>query len=497
MFGPTKIIWYVLYYMDQTLVSILTEIENGQSLFLLGPGGTGKSFIIRHIAAILASKGKKVACTAATGIAAINLSVPEAHIAGSTIHSWAGVGLADQPPLKLVARITHDERARKRWLETDVLFLDEISMVGAILMDKLDYVGRSIRRTPNKPFGGIQLICSGDFLQLPPVKEKWAFQSMVWINDLGSSLIHYLLDEPKRYEDRDWFDMLLRIRKGHQTKEDIKFLRTRQIAYDAWLKTITKDALIVKPTVLNSRRMDVDFENDQELEKLSGSLRDFVAVDDFKPRNNHARVEHYMKQLDDAIPKYIHLKVGAQVMLKANLDISEGLANGSRGVVIGMFDTGVQVKWRNNKTTMVASHTWIQEDKDGKAVRNQIPLILAWSLTIHKCQGCTLDYAICNLGPSIFCPGQAYVALSRVRSSDGLFLSEFYPSSIKADQDALEYTENVEKAQSDVFDFSPKSDSDHGSEVDFSPKSDSDHGSEVETSESDNETKYVLNFIDC
>ena len=202
--------------------------------------------------------------------------------------------------------------------------------------------------------------------------------------------------------------------------------------------------MIVKPTVLNSRRIDVDFENDQELEKLGGPTKDFAAFDEFQPRNSHARAEHYFKQLDDAIPKYIYLKVGAQVMLKANLDIPGGLANGSRGVVTEILDAGVKVKWNNGKTTLVAKHTWLQEDKDGKAMRSQIPLILAWSLTIHKVQGCTLDLAVCNLGPSIFCPGQAYVALSRVRSLSGLYLSELYPSVINADQDALAYVESIE-----------------------------------------------------
>jgi ATP-dependent DNA helicase PIF1 len=454
---------------------ILQQIENNQNILLHGPGGVGKSFILRSIASSLSKKGKKVACTAATGIAAINLSVPEVFIAGCTIHSWAGVGLADQPPTRLVARVNHDERSRKRWLDTDLLIIDEISMIGADLLDKLDFVGRSIRRVSQIPFGGIQLVFSGDFLQLPPVKDKWAFQSTSW-KELESILTPSILEEPQRYSDVSWFEMLLRFRKGSHTKEDIKVLRARQTAYDEWKKNIAANprALVIKPTVLNSKRVDVDFENDQELEKLSGPTKDFAAIDEFQPRNSHARAEHYFKQLDDAIPKYIYLKVGAQVMLKANLDIAAGLANGSRGIVVELLEVGVKVKWRDGKTTLVARHVWLQEDKDARAIRNQIPLILAWSSTIHRMQGCTLDYAIANIGPSIFSPGQAYVALSRVKTLEGLLLSEFYPGSIKADEDALEFVERIESTSKIE-------------EPDVS----------IQDEKSDEDTIYVLNFIDA
>lgn len=433
---------------DPNITYIVIGVENGQSFLLHGPGGTGKSYMLRSIASELVRNGKKVACTAATGVAAVNLSVPEVLLSGSTIHSWAGIGLADGSVNKLIAKVTHDERARKRWTETDLLIIDEISMTGAELFDKLDMIGRKIRRVPDKPFGGIQLILSGDFLQLPPVNDKWAFQSTAWA-ELEANLVNMILEEPKRYEDVAWFDMLLRLRKGRHTKDDIKVLRTKQVAYEEWLKSVeTKKAtLFVKPTVLNSKRVDVDLENDQELEKLGGPTKDFIAYDEFQPRNSHARAEHYMKKLDDAIPKYIYLKVGAQVMLKANLDIEGGLANGSRGVVVEIMETGVKVKWNNGKTTLVSKFTWMQEDRDGKAARSQIPLILAWSLTIHKVQGCTLDSVVCNLGPSIFCDGQAYVALSRVRSLSGLYLSEFYPPIIKTNKEALEFVETIENIQ--------------------------------------------------
>lgn len=426
---------------------IVKALDNGQSVLLHGPGGTGKSFLLRELASHFTDKGRIVYCTATTGIAAINLSIPSKLIAGSTLHSWAGIGKGDDPPQKLVAKVNHNDAARKRWMETDILILDEVSMLGAELLDKLDFVGRSIRREKSLPFGGLQFIFSGDFLQLPPVNAKWAFESFVW-KELAETFCPFILETPKRYDDIEWFHRLLRFRKAEHTKEDIKFLHSRVSAYDAWLKSpASKDISSVKPTMLHSKKVDVEFQNDRELKKLPGTPKDFIATDNFLKYNNHARFDDYIKPLDDDIPRCISLNIGAQVMLKVNLDIKGGLANGSRGVVtelLGSDEGGVRVKWLNGKTTVVSVHTWIQEDKDGKATRTQMPLILAWSYTIHKSQGCTLDYAICDLGPSCWLEGMAYVALSRVRSSEGLLLVEFYPPVIKVHPSALEYVQKIE-----------------------------------------------------
>lgn len=432
---------------DASLEDIILAAENGQNILLHGPGGTGKSTIIKALASHFTRQGKVVRVTATTGIAAINLSVPALGIAGSTLHAWAGVGLGDAPPEKLAARVRHDERSRKRWLDTDILIIDEVSMLGATFFDKLDFVGRNIRKTPDKPFGGLQIIFSGDFLQLPPVNDKWAFQSMVW-KDLD--LTPSILETSKRYKgDDEWFNLLLRVRRHQHTPQDIKFLQTRAKAYQDYLESPeSKDDKAVKPTMLYSRKIDVEYQNDVELQKLPGAAVPFPSYDHFDALNRHAKADHYMKPLDDAIPNMIQLKPGAQVMLKANLDIKAGLANGSRGVILKITGKGpegsVDVKWVNGSVTTVTAHTWIQEDKDGKASRTQIPLILAWSLTIHKCQGSTLDFAICDLGPSVFIEGQAYVALSRVTSSKGLFLLEFYPPSLKTSEDALEYVDSLE-----------------------------------------------------
>ncbi len=439
---------------ENTIKRLFLAVENKQNILLHGLGGCGKTKCLKDIASHFILKGSVVACTATTGIAAVGLSVPEKRISGSTLHSWAGVKLGDKPPQRLVAEVNNNDPAKKRWLDTDILIIDEVSMLSAEFIDKLDYVGRSVRRTPDSPFGGLQIIFSGDFLQLPPVKAKWVFESIVWkematATENTSALQSFILEEPKRYNDLDWFHKLMRFRKAQHTPEDVKFLHSRVKAYETWLASpAAKDLTSVKPTMLYSKNVDVEFQNETELRKLPSFPIEFLAVDTFTKYNGYAKRDDYIRPLEDAIPTCISLNVGAQVMLKANLDIKAGLANGSRGVIsaiLGSLEAGVQVKWLNGKTTTVTMHTWLREDKDGKASRTQIPLILAWAYSIHKAQGCTLDYAICDLGPSIWLPGQAYVALSRVRSSAGLFLIEFYPPGIKAEPLALAYVEKIEK----------------------------------------------------
>lgn len=431
--------------MNDTSEKILISVKNKDNVLIHCPGGTGKTHLLKIIAKECLKNKRKVACVAPTGVAALGLSFEHEgnNISGSTIHSWSGIGLGDASAEKLLEKVLKWPGSRAKWMTADILIIDEISMMGANLFDKLDYIGRRVRRI-SKPFGGIQLILGGDFLQLPPVNEKWAFKSSVW-QEL--ELKSFSLNEPQRYPDVDWFHLLLRVRKAEHTNEDISFLKTRVDAYEKWKEETTSSSeTLIKPTVLYSRKADVDLENDIELNKLPSSKEViFKAVDVFESINSHAKKEYYMKTLDDAIPKVITLRIGSQVMLKANLDQEEGYVNGSRGVVIDLTQNSAKIKWFSGQITDVAPHLWVQEDKDGKMSRSQIPLILAWALTVHKCQGSTLDYAICNLGPSVFCPGQAYVALSRVRSSQGLLLEEFYPKVIQTDQDALNFTKKIEK----------------------------------------------------
>jgi len=186
--------------------------------------------------------------------------------------------------------------------------------------------------------------------------------------------------------------------------------------------------------------------NDKELEKLPGTTYDFNSIDSLKQYTKNFKKDYYIRQLEDAAPQQVSLKVGAQVMLKCNMSVEQGLVNGSRGVITEIdFETEIiTVKFLRGRTAPIERHEWEFEDKEGKGIRSQIPLILAWACTIHKLQGCTLDFCVLDLGHTIFACGQAYVGLSRVRSLKGLFLSSFESSSIMTSKTALQYSRELQ-----------------------------------------------------
>lgn len=429
--------------------TITQSVSLGKNVILHGSGGTGKSYSLKAIASDLQSKGMRVFCTATTGIAAVNLGAGS-HLQTRTLHSWSGIGLGKEDKDKLLAKVASKSRNRKRWQKTDVLIIDEISMLGASLFDKLNYIGKKIRRCDFLPFGGMQLIVSGDFLQLPPINDKWVFESDAW-KECDFQWTPFLT--PVRYDDDEWFHILLRIRSGQITPSDYSKLEERVKAYDDLQKEHrTKRRRIegeqqIQPTVLYSKKMDVSNFNASKLDKLPGECFMYFAEDEYKQKESiSTRTQsYYEKMLDDAIPSMLQFKPGSQVMLKTNLDIQNGLANGSRGVVLECFEDAVMVKFRNDQKIRVSKQVWEWEDDNMLATRSQIPLIMAWGLTIHSCQGCTLDYAVCDLGTSVFENAQAYVALSRVRSLEGLLISSLYKRSFLVNKKALQFVNKCDK----------------------------------------------------
>ncbi len=433
-----------IFYLSKMETEIAKRILEGENIFLTGPGGTGKSYTIRLLYKKLRSLGKKVYCTATTGIAALNLSGPG--IKTRTIHSWAGIGKGDATALKLIEKIKSHYEHKRRWEEIQVLIIDEVSMLGATLFKKLDLIARVVRGRRDEPFGGIRLVMSGDFLQLPPVKDGWLFETKEWA-DLKLKCIPFT--EPKRYDDLEYFQSLLRLRRGVHTEADIAMLQERVTAYDEYLlKQMNATTLEVKPTLLYSTNRDVEAYNLEQLHALPDQARTYKAEDHFKPLRPRVGKEKYELMLDDAIKKSLVFKIGAQVMLRTNLDVDEGLVNGSRGVITGMGIDFVDVKFRGSDApTRIAQHTWTIEDDDMEASRTQMPLILAWASTIHKSQGCTIDFAVCDIGSSVFAEGQAYVALSRVRSRNGLFLSDLHPPAILTSKEATRYVNSIESSE--------------------------------------------------
>jgi ATP-dependent DNA helicase PIF1 len=434
---------------DLLLNKILEKIDEGRNILLHGPGGTGKTYILKKIYHSL-KKIYNIKGTATTGIAAVNMS--DEYFRATTIHSWAGVKLAREKKEKLLSKVQCDSRAVKRWKSIDILMIDEVSMLGQNFFEKLDYIAKRLRRSlKNKadlPFGGIQLIMCGDFLQLPPVKDNFVFEGQEW-KDLN--LYPIIFSKPKRFDDLKYFNFLSRLRIGTLSEEDLKLIKIRYRSYKklmAYIENAKNTKKVIKPTILYSKRADVNDYNNGELNKLDGDPHYFEAKDSFKLKkkykNEKVNPKEYESFLNKSIPQTIILKEGAQVMLKFNIDVKAGLVNGCRGVVTKIQDNILSVKFVGLPTKTIEPILWKVKTKKGTASRMQVPLILCWSSTIHKIQGCTINYAILDMGHSIFSEGQAYVGLSRVRNKKSLFISDYYENSIKANSKALNYVRQIE-----------------------------------------------------
>lgn len=401
---------------------VIDAVDEGFNVFLTGGGGVGKSFLINKIVQAERQKGRVVAITASTGVAAD-------HIGGTTLHSLLGVGLASEPLPDLIRTAMKNSRVRQRWRKIHVLIIDEISMIDPAFFEKADNIIRALRVTPTAFFGGIQLLVAGDFFQLPPVNtQTFCFQSPSWVFDKSFYLQHSF----RQARDTAFADLLARARVGDCIMDDIETLVDR---IDAELP-----ADGIEPTRMHPRRTNVHEINLKKLADIPSSNHVFNAsfamhTSDPVTRRKLEQMSERMRELNTApAPVELHLRQGAQVMLLCNLDIERGLVNGSRGVVSQINERGVVVKFaRTQSEVLVETHTWeFPLDDKGWLGYTQIPLQLAWAITIHKAQGLSLDRVEMALDNSIFEKGQAYVALSRVTSLAGLRLLSFRPSVIVA-----------------------------------------------------------------
>jgi ATP-dependent DNA helicase PIF1 len=450
---------------EQKKVLNLVTLE-GKSVFFTGSAGTGKSVLMREIIASLKDKYKReadrVAVTASTGLAACN-------VGGVTLHSFAGIGLGKEPAEILIKKIKKNAKAKTRWLRTKVLVIDEISMVDGELFDKLEAIARNLRNS-GRPFGGIQLVVTGDFFQLPPVPEsgkaaKFAFDATTWPTSIGHTIG---LTQVFRQKDPVFANLLNEMRIGKLSASSLEIFRK----LNRPLKTEDDFAA----TELFPTRVEVERANEARLRNLHGNIMHFDATD-----TGTCDQEQRTKLLQNCMaPQRISLKKGAQVMLIKNID--ENLVNGSVGKVMCFMDERQFDHYNENEDDYQAMHSdpgdaeasrqkikqfmnsndsgppgriwplirfkladgstrdllcqqeaWKIELPNGEiqAQRNQIPLILAWALSIHKAQGQTLERVKVDLG-KIFEKGQAYVALSRATTQEGLQISRFDPKKVMA-----------------------------------------------------------------
>lgn len=400
-------------------------IRAGESVFLTGPGGTGKTFLIDHIREKLA--GKTIAVTALTGCAALLLGSD-----AKTIFSWAGIGIGKDSREKYVNQLRMMRHLTKRWRETDILIIDEVSMMTPELLELLEYLGRAVRPTSRTisplPFGGLQIVLVGDFLQLPPVeKEKadqqFAFESPVW-NQIVKRTIQ--LKRIYRQTDTAFQKVLDEARTATLSPASYSLLESR-------MNLPWKDELI-KPTLLFTRRADVDAINRNNLAKLTGDTQTYKCrtLPVKCAPSEVAKIVEKMDRDANYVPE-LSLKVGAQVMLLKNLEPEFGLVNGSRGVVVAFQEFAPYLPKVQFKTCtrLIKPEIWAS-NHEPPIQREQIPLRLAYALTIHKAQGASLDSALVDIGDSTFEYGQAYVALSRVRSLEGLYVHDLSPAAFRA-----------------------------------------------------------------
>jgi ATP-dependent DNA helicase PIF1 len=407
-------------------------IVAGKSIFLTGPGGTGKSFLLENLHQHYKSRTKnQLAITAMTGCAAILIG-PFA----KTLHSWAGIGLGRGDIQKIADTVASDKRKGPRWRKTGCLVVDEVSMMTPGLLELLDLVGRKTRKS-EKPFGGMQMVFVGDFYQLPPVGAGgFAFDSPLW------SVVQetHTLTEIVRQKDPIFQRILNEARTGDLSPESYEILESR--------KTMDWKRQEIKPTLLFTKNNDVSAINENQLKKLPGEEHVFKTETEAPPGMAADVAQMLADKLDKDAPYEVtlRLKERAQVMLlkklyeekedvngKKTMTVIPGLVNGSRGVVVGFSDNGLPVvKFLNGRIMTVGQVSWAADDEPESLKRIQIPLRVAYALTIHKAQGASLDSALVDVGPSTFECGQAYVALSRVRSMDALFIFEISPKAFRA-----------------------------------------------------------------
>lgn len=402
---------------------ILNEIRARHNVCITGAAGTGKSFLLKMIK----DHFPNIHVTASTGVAAVN-------VGGVTIHSWAGIGKGALPASEIVKFIYSGPgtKIRRQIRKAKILAIDEISMISASVLNLLDQVFKDVRQN-DLTFGGIQMVLIGDFFQLPPVSQDgnvdFCFLADAWQN---GDFKMFELTEVFRQSDIRFIQLLNNIRHAALNEEDIQLLQHRQ-AID-----LVDD---ISPTMLATHNYQADKINIEELNKITNEEEvTFKMSEEGKEKAIEFLKKNCLAQAE------LTLKRGAQVMMLKNTLQKQGIINGSIGIVTGFTKNKFPiVKFHNGEVCMITPEEWSTEVFNETTLETeitgsikQIPLALAWAITIHKSQGMTLDSVLCDLS-KVFAEGQAYVALSRVKSLDGLYIRGFKPSLLRVNSQVREF----------------------------------------------------------
>lgn len=407
----------------------LQILQSGANVFLTGEPGSGKTYVINAYIAYLEACGVTVAVTASTGIAAT-------HIGGMTIHAWSGIGTKDTLTSYDLDQIATRERVVKRIKKAQVLVIDEISMLDGKIVDMVNAVCRTVRQN-NDPFGGLQVVFVGDFFQLPPVTRqadvmRYAFESRSW--DDARPLICYITEQ-FRQEDEMLLGLLKSVRSNDVEEEHFTLLSEQtEIAYEG-----------IEPTKLYTHNADVDAVNNAQLAQLSGPVKKFHMTGAGNKHMQEALVKNCLS------PQLLELKEEAMVMCTKN-NFELGYVNGTLGRVVAFDaeDGFPIIETAQQQRIKIKPVSW-EMAEDGKVLASidQIPLRLAWAITIHKSQGMSLDAAEIDLSKA-FVYGQGYVALSRVRSLAGLKMIGMSPTALRVDPKIVAYDERFRTESEDA-----------------------------------------------
>lgn len=408
-----------------TQAHALDILKMGHNVFLTGSAGAGKTYVLNAYIKYLKEHRIEVAVTASTGIAAT-------HMGGMTIHAWSGMGIRDQISDYDIDTMEEKKYLWDRYEKVRVLIIDEISMLSGTFLDNLDRLCRSFKRAPEKPFGGIQIVLCGDLFQLPPINKQG--ESSLVIDARAWKHMHLAmcyLTEQHRQDDDDFLNILNAIRSNTITEHHVGILESRIHEYDEDnFNTTTK---------LFTHNADVDTINAQELSKIDDAEEIFVMTS----RGKENLVTNLKKSC--LAPESLRLKIGAEVMFVKN-NFEKGYVNGTRGRVVDFNEESMPIiETRDGERITVEPETWsIDDDSKVLASITQVPLRHAWAITVHKSQGMSLDSAVIDLSKS-FSYGMGYVALSRVRTLEGVILLGLGEGALLVDPRILEVDKKLQE----------------------------------------------------